>query len=274
MNKIILDKNQLTEFILKSKYQVNKDLKLTSRCIDGRYDKQSRIQNLEFRIPEMQLPALAIPGADAGELALIFATINNYGLEMDEKKVWKTLVEVVGGEKNLQFHTDSHADKNIVLGGCGHMKQINIDSKAYGITSEQFSIINYQFSQAKKLGVVETDLHGDHQEAAVVMVRGNFGIYPQLEVETTTGKRNMQIFIYHQTLVDERHKILAKKLIENRAITAPFEFDEKYLYEALSETGENHLMETVKRLAVGLPIYQVTFKNNGEFKIEEMGKVE
>jgi len=262
MNKIILDKNQLTELIIKNKHQVNPKTKFISRCIDGRYAN------------DKDLPALAIPGADAGELALIYVTVNNYGLEMDEEKVWKVLVEVVGGEKNLQFHTDSHADKNIVLGGCGHMKQIRLDNKAYDITTEQLLKINGQFSKMKKLGMVELELHGEHQEVAVVMIRGDWAIYPQLEIETAVGKRNVQLFIYHQALVDERHKILAERLIENKAITASFEFDAEYLYEALSETGENHLMETVTRLAKGLPIYQVTFKDNGEFKVEEMGKVE
>jgi len=262
MNRTILDKAQLSEFILKSKYQVNPEKKFISRCIDGRY------KNNEI------LPALAIPGADAGELALIFATSNSYGFEINVKKVWKTLVEVVGGEKNLQFHTDSHADRKVVLGGCGHMKQIKIDNRAYDLTDDQLSMINDQFSKIKKSGVIETELYGDHQEVAVVLIRGNWGVYPQATIKTQIGEQDSQIFTYHQTLIDERHKILAKKLIDNKAIILPNGCDEEYLYEALSETSENHLMETVKRLAMGLPIYQVIFQEEGNFKIIDLGKVE
>ncbi len=274
MTKIILDKNQINELILINKYKIDPNSKFISRCIDGRYDKEFRIKNLELRMSKRQLLALAIPGADAGEMALVFATVNNYGLEMDMEKVWQTLVKVVGGEKNLRFHTDSHADANKILAGCGHIKQINLDPKAYNLEPNQINFIQTKFQKAKERGAKETVLHGEHNEGAVVMIKGNWGIYPQSQMVIAAAERLIQIFIYHQTLVDERHKILAKKLIDNEAIRASFEFNDEYLYQALSETGENHLMETVKRLAKGLPIYQITFKDNGEFKIGEMGKVE
>ena len=43
--------------------------------------------------------------------------------------------------------------------------------------------------------------------------------------------------------------------------------DEEWLYNALFETSEIHLMETAKRLAKGLPIYEVEFNDNGDYKI-------
>jgi hypothetical protein len=73
--------------------------------------------------------------------------------------------------------------------------------------------------------------------------------------------------------VNERHRLIAKKLIEERAVKFFPDCDEEYLFEALSETTENHLFETLKRLASGLPIFEVGFENDGSFKIKEMGKV-
>lgn len=261
MNKIILSKQQAVEFIENNRYKVNSKLKFNSRCIDGRYQKSET------------LPALAVPGADAGELALIFATANSYGFEVDMIKAWESLIEVIGGEANLQFHTDSHAEHDLVLGGCGHITQIGLDSKAYDITEEQVSFIKRQFSTVKKTGVPEVELHGDHQEGAVLMIKGAWGVYPQGIVKTDLGNRNVQVFIFHQSLADERRKLLAETLIKNKAVTLPEKCDDDYLLHSLSEMGENHLLETSKRLAKGLPIYSVAFDENGEYKVEEIGEV-
>ena len=79
MNKIILTKQHVFQFVGESKYKVSSTLKFNSRCIDGRYTNSEN------------LPALAVPGADAGELGIIFATANSCGFEVDMKKVWDTL---------------------------------------------------------------------------------------------------------------------------------------------------------------------------------------
>ncbi|MDO8610766.1 MAG: hypothetical protein Q7R95_09550 [bacterium] len=89
MNKLILSKTQAQEFVLENKYPVAKEIRLLSRCIDCRY------------VNDENLPALAFPGADVGELALLFATANDFGLEMDIKKAIATFIEVIGGVKNL-----------------------------------------------------------------------------------------------------------------------------------------------------------------------------
>jgi len=261
MNKIILTKQQVVQFVGENKYKVSQNSKIFSRCIDGRYTNSDN------------LPALAIPGADAGELALIFATANSYGFEVDREKAWNSLVKTVGGEKNLQFHTDSHAEVGVVLAGCGHLKQITQDGKAYDLTQEQVSFIKDQFSKVKKSGIPEIELHGDHKEGAVLMVSGNWGVYPQGAVKTDLGNQNVQVFVYHQTLVDERHKALAKQLVTDNAVTLPEKCEDDYLFNAFCDVGENHLMETAKRLAKGLPIFSVAFDKNGEYKVEEIGEV-
>jgi len=267
MNKIILTKQQVYGFVEESKYKVNPKSKFQSRCIDGRYPTSPRLRGVS------NLPALAIPGADAGELALIFATANSYGFEVDMKKVWDSLIELVGGEVHLQFHTDSHAESGVALAGCGHIKQINIDSKAYDLTDEQVQFIKDQFLRVKKSGVFEIELHGDHQEGAVLMISGNWGVFPQGSVKTDLGNRNVQVFVYHQSLVDDRHRALTKQLMKNKAIQLPDKCDEEHLFHALCEVGENHLLETSKRLAKGLPIFSVVFAENGEYKVEEIGEV-
>ncbi len=263
MNKIILNKKQIEELIWNNRYRVNPKTKFLSRCIDGRYENQIK----------SNLPALAFPGGDVGELALIYATANNFGLGVDREKVVKTIIEVVGGIKNFGLHSDHHGDSKITASGCGHWKQINLDPLAYNLKKTQIDFVQKKLKELKKNGANEIILEGEHLEGAVVFIKGNFGIYPRYILELSRGKIETEIFVYHQTLVDERHRALAAALLANRAVKLYPGCDEDYLYQALSEMVENHLMETAKRLAKGLPIYSVKFDNEGSFEMEEMGKV-
>ena len=83
MSKVILSASEVRQLISENKYKVNPKTKFISRCIDGRYQI------------EQDLPALALAGADAGQMAVIFATANLYGLKVDEEKVFKTVCEAV-----------------------------------------------------------------------------------------------------------------------------------------------------------------------------------
>lgn len=256
MNKIILTQDNIREIVADNKYKVEEKTKYISRCIDGRYENSK------------DLPVLAFPGADVGELALILATANSYGFEINVEKTFKSLVKVVGGENNFRLHTDSHGDKNIRASGCGHWKQINLDPKAYNLNEDQIKLIQDKLTIGQSV-----TLNGEHLEGAVLIVKGDYGILPQLSLYTDQGKKQVQVFVYHQTLVDERHRLLAKELIKNKAVIFKNGEDEDWLYNALSDTAENHLMETAKRLAKGLPIYSVVFKEDGSFKIEQQGIV-
>ena len=79
MTKFILNKEQIGELILQNKYQVDPEKKFVSRCIDGRYENKK------------DLSALAFPGADAGEMALILATANSYGFQVNLNKAYQSL---------------------------------------------------------------------------------------------------------------------------------------------------------------------------------------
>lgn len=262
MSKNFLSKDQITTLIGENSYTISNIV--LSRCIDGRYKN------------DLSLPGLCFPGADAGEIALVCATAATCGLEINLKETFDALVEVVGGVKNLQFHTDSHAEQGKVLGGCGHVKQILSDLETYNITKEQADFIAKQFTMAIKNGAKEIVLHGDHKEAAVLFIKGDFGVLPQYKFESREGGMEVQIFIYHNTLVDKRHHLFVKKLIEHKALTLEGKsLDEEYLYSLLSEAAEVHLMETARRLAKGLPIYEVKFlEDKNIFEVTELGNIE
>ena len=210
MDKLILDKGQIQEFVFNNKYRVNERTKFLSRCVDGRYPT-----SLEFRGASEDLPPLALPGADAGQLSLIFATANIYGFEVDKEKSFKVVIDIVEGIENINFHSDHHGDPKIPASGCGHIKQQNLDPEAYGLGNDQMDFIKTVLTKAKKKGAKETVLEGEHQEGAVLQINGSYSVYPRHSLDTEGGKAQVQTFIFHSTLVNERNKLIAKKLIED-----------------------------------------------------------
>lgn len=262
MKRHILSKDQVYELVTKNKYKIKKGSKFLSRCVDGRY------------LTSDSLPPLAIPGADAGQLGLIFAAANSYGFEVDQEKAFKVLVDVVGGESNFNFHTDEHGDQKIPASGCGHLKQQNLDPEAYNLNEAQLNFIKKILIRVKQKGAIETVLEGDHQEGAVLQIQGDYSLSPQAIIDTFEGKSNAQVFIFQSSLTNQRNKLIAKKLIAESAVKLFPGCDEEYLYTALTEVTENHVFETLKRLANGLPIFEVNFDKDGTFKIKELGNVE
>lgn len=258
MQKFILSKDHVFDFVRENKYSVKDFTK--SRCIDGRYPTSD------------DLPAFAYPGADAGLFLMLLSSAHEYGFELDLLKAWEAIVESAGGVANLSYHTDSHA-KNEVLGGCGHLREALSHPVEYDLGLDGAEVIHKLFQKASADGARQTVLAGDHDEGAVVIIRGNYGVYPRYTLMDQGHPKQVSIFVFHQTLADKRHRTLAANLIEKKAVQLPDGCDEEYLYEVFSEVSENHLLETAKRLAKGLPIYEVVFDEGGTFEIIEMGEV-
>lgn len=300
--KNTLNKDQVFGLVASNKYPPSEKTKFLSRCIDGRY------QN------EKGLPALATPGGDLGELALILATAQAFGFEIDEERALRVLIEVVGGEENFHFHTDEHHIKEdrcrvsrfreafppntsptlksskqislsrsdlawqqldwLSLNGCDHWRQIKSDPAAYHLREKEIKFIEKTIFRAVASNTLQpVMLKGEHREGAILMVKGGLGVYPQYQLATDQGKKLVEVFVYHQSFVDTRHRLLAKKLVEDKAVKLYPGVDEEYLYEVLSDEAENHLFETAKRLAQSLPVYLVEFDESGNFKVEDMGVI-
>lgn len=256
---------KLTDFhihnlVSANKYKVENRTQFLSRCIDGRYE------NAEDLAP------LAIAGADFGDMAVLYATGRQYGFDVDREKALQSLKDVVAPGK-LQWHTDEHGDTTVPGSGCGHLKQLRTDPAAYGLQEEDLEILNQQLIKESKAGGNEVLLKGEHQEGAVVFIKGNYSVKTRYQLEDETGSKLVEVFVFHRSLVDARHKVWAQKLIELGAVQLHDNLDEEYLYEVLSNTTDDHLFETAKRLAKDLPIFYVTFAEDGSFKTEQQGFV-
>lgn len=259
MQKFLLSKEHIFNLVRENRYRSQDSM--GSRCIDGRYMTSNK------------LPALAFPGGDAGDLLMMFSSAKGYGFSIDRQKAWETLVKVVGEVKKLGFHTDSHAAPNHILGGCGHIGQIALAPSEYNLEAEDLDFLKTSLKSAVAQGATETILQGDHNEGAVILVKGEFGIYPRYTLVEHGHPKSVEVFVYTQTLVDNRHKALAQELVTTKAVDLPEGCDEEYLYEVFTEVSENHLLETIKRLAKDLPIYEVVFEKDGGFDVLDMGNV-
>lgn len=241
MNRIILNKEQVYEFVADSIYLPTDSESMLSRGIDGNY------------LNSPDLPALALPGGDAGELAVLYAAGKVYSFEVDYKKAFEVLSSLVG-EDNFSS-TDSY------------LTQVTKDPSGYSLTEEDINILA---AQLKEIKIQKVSPYGDHHEGAILMVRGNYGILPQATVYTDLGKKDVQVFVYHRSLVDKRRKILAKELVEKNAVTLYEGLDEEYLYEILTDVGDNHFFETIKKTAAGLSLYAVTIDKPSKIDIKEL----
>lgn len=251
MNKTLLTQEELSMMVFDTKYKVEGEAQYISRCIDGRYE------------PSDNLPALAYPGADAGELALILATAHSYGFPFHEEVIYDSLVETVGGEKNLHFHFED----------CDPIRQLSLTPQDFSLEAKDVEFIRSKITEAVKKVARQVVLQGEHEEGAVIYVKGIYGIQPRYLLKTEHGESKIAIFTYHTTLVNERHKLLAQKLVEKEALTLPTGCNHEYLYQALSEMADTHTLEILKRISKDLPIFQVTIEPDSTFKINDLGKV-
>jgi len=110
-------------------------------------------------------------------------------------------------------------------------------------------------------------------DGAVLQIKGDYSIKPEFSMKTKEGFVAGELFVFHETVTNNNHKILAKKLIEKKAVELFPGCDEEYLYQAISEVTETQFYETLRKVATELPIFHVSFDTDGTFSIKEMGSI-
>lgn len=243
---------EVDAFVGECKYTFDRFMKFISRCVDGRYGKRDKDGR---RV----LPPLAFPGGDYGQIAVLLAVSRNNNLEIDIDKAFNSLCKVVGGKENLRIHTAKGHDKFGPKSGCGHCKTIANNSKDFCITSEDVGHLDKMFEDVEPVV-----LEGEHQERGSLIIRGRGslkkGIFPKNDGE-------LSYFVFHKELVHERNKALAKQLIKDGAINIR---DARRLTKLLNETTDAHLGITLKTLAKGKPVYEVSFDRFGRSSVKQL----
>lgn len=255
MRRFLLSHDQAYSFVSGNSYTPSSAQKLLSRDIEGRY------QNA----PDM--PAVTIPGGDIGEMAILLAASNIYGFHVDPELAFNIFVETVGIE-NLSLTSPTSKQKTT------YYEQLLGNFKEYNLDEDQIQLIEKLRKDVVKKGAKEVTFETESTEGALFMLKGNKSLYPQYELEIEDRNMRVSAYSFHAGLINERHAEIVKKLLEKNAVTLYDRLDENYLIEVLSVTAEDHLFETMKRIAQGVPIFEVIFKDDNTFTFTDLGFVE
>lgn len=281
MAKKYISSVEINHLIRKNRIPVFEDNWFLSRCIDGRYEIKTNGQSDRQEKKTKFLEPLAKPGADLGDLMMVFSANFQYHLGLKREEIFQAFLKTIDGWQNFRFHTDNHflnpkikslnpsgisnsqAPINNFF-GCGHFREVVKDPEAYGLINQDIEAI-YQFIKQGLANKTQLEiLRGDHKENGVLIVKSdNFSVAPQAVI----GEELFMIFVYHKSLDDKRRKKLVKNII--LTVGSNNSFDEDYLYQSFSQVADDHFLETINRLAPDLPVYEVIFNNENEFEIKK-----
>lgn len=194
-------------------------------------------------------PAIVMPGGFLGEVVIVLATAATYGLEVDAKKVLKTMETMI---------------KNSAPASSLYIDGLRKYAKEYSIEDENLKILEPLLVPAKN---IETTWTG-----AVVMIKGEYGIHPRFMLNTQEAQMNISIPLLQQSFVSEQRRAFAEALIKGQAIKLDPE-DEEYLYEVMSDVAETHFYLSARLCCLGLPLYAVKFNEKEELEVEELGEI-
>jgi rhodanese-related sulfurtransferase len=158
--------------------------------------------------------------------------------------------------------------------GCGHLRFAMTHGSDYGVRAE----LAQQFLQAvhelRWAGTPEIDfviLGGDHVEGAVasVVVDGDLHSYTRVPL-VSPMVAGTQMFVNHPQVTAFLRREQTAHLVEAGAV-APA--DEGALGEAIVALGTQQAGATLKRLAAGLPVFELRFARDGSATARGVGVV-
>lgn len=213
------------------------------KCVDGRYQ------------PNQATGMIARPGGDCGYVMALLAVNKRKSLGMTPEQCFNSVYKVVSRGKNGHFcmHTDHHCDPNAHthkgLIGCGHIAKAAVDSLSheYEVDSKDVErFINYARNIADIMPTMDmVNLSGEHQEVGVLVIDDkNYTV----NADDPDSKR--MYFIYDRLRDSEYLKYL----------TAEMALPEVNFAEMKRESDQQ-LTATLHNLAIGLPVYNVTFNS-------------
>lgn len=214
-----------------------------TKCVDGRY------------LPDQTPGMIARPGADGGYVMALEAVNRKKRLGLTPEQcfnaVFKTVKKVNG---MFYLHTDQHVDPDGKthhgLIGCGHLAKAARKgfSWEYDVRSKDVKeMVLYARNLCEiSAGVEMITLLGEHQERGVLIVHGD-----KHTVLADNPKLKQMYFIYDV----DRDRAFMKQLVEEMAIPG-------LTYQDMIREADLQLDATLQNLAVGLPMYSITFSGN------------
>ena len=184
--------------------------------------------------------------------------------------IYSTVVIQSLSKSQLQeviFSNRYKLDNESLPSGLDELALLNKTAEEYGFEVDQ--------EKANKILKSEKNIPSlkEKYDGAVLQIRGEYSIEPEFSMRTEEGFIKGELFIFHETITNKNHKMIAEKLFKERAVKLFPGCDEEYLYQAISEVTETYLHETLKKIARDLPIIHVSFDSDGRFTVKVMGNV-
>lgn len=246
-----LTSSQIEELISENQYTFTGNTN-ESRCFSGHFENS------------INLPALALPGGDIGELAVLYSASLAYGFEVNLVESIKVIEDIVGTRKS---DTYQHSGLNCAE-ECRYLHLLSESPEIYSIKKDAVTDLFSTIEQSRIGSKTSSGFKELYRESACVIVDGNVGILPHYIFETYEQKIDARIFIYHKTFVDQRRHKISEALVERKAVKLYKGLSEEYLYEVISEIGDSHVIETINKIDSKIPIYSAVITPSGVIKIE------
>jgi len=238
-------------YVAKSVVAANKQGR---RCIDGRY------------LPDQGRGMLARPGGDCGYVMALEAVSRKEKLNLSPEECFNAVYKAIKKiSSKFYLHTDhacdpdNHTHRGLI--GCGHLAKAGrrFLSWEYDVRSVD---VRKMVQYARNLceidnGVEMVNLVGKHQEKGVLLIHNS-----SYTVLADNPVLNRMYFVYDI----DRDNAFMKKLVSEMNIPG-------VTYENMKRESDLQINATLQNLAVGLPIYSVTFKGNKP-KVEYVQSVE
>lgn len=220
-----------------------------SQCIDGR------------RTQDESNYSISIPGGWLGQLVSILSVIEETRVinqpEFREKSL-KILLDTIGWENNLSFHTDDNCCSSWVW--CWHLKLIlnKENRKEYLLSDESAEFVENvmkDFWTRAKINV----LRWDHNEVWVLIVNSLFhSVHANINWH--------QLFIYTPELARLRNIEIAKRMYDEFFKWTWMSLTPDSILEMLQRKTDLHFKETLQKTAPELPVYETKHFLNWDTK--------
>jgi hypothetical protein len=159
--------------------------------------------------------------------------------------------------------------------GCGHIRMMWQDCQAYGVRPELPELVLRSFMHLRWSGAVEAELvplAGGHEERGVLRVFLADPIEPFTEVPLVSPScEGTQMFVCHpQVMSYLRTQLVRFAQLQSALVPKLSEEDLRCEVEAMATTQMN---ATLQRLAMGLPVFDVTFGAGRLVDVEQKGVI-
>jgi len=248
-------------------------------CIDGRHSACT----------------IGAPGGNAGELVLLLAVLEWYGIEVDEPTVRAILRSVVARQGRFYLHTDRHAASRLAetVGwpgeraeellrelplelrdrlrleltepahvGCGHLRLLLERAGDYRVRRELVEAVIQAFFELLWAGDTSLELavlDGEHREQALVVFHTPERVDDESVVPTWCSRPEQSVFVRHVPVSRWLRRDLLQAVASALEPGVAERIDPEEVLLEMERLGERHLDLTMQALAPALPRHRVRF---------------